>query len=274
MYISLLLGLITLYLYLIMPRIFNRRNFSNFINRDYAHRGFHDNNSEAPENSIKAIRKAVELGYGIEFDVQLSKDDIPVIIHDFNLKRVCGLDEKVENLSYNQLLGLRLFDTDEKIPTLEEVLDVVDGRVPIIVEFKSNRSTDTKVCDISALLLDKYKGDYMIESFNPFPVLWYKKNRPMVIRGQLSSNFLKERKNSYVLDFMLTNLMFSFLNKPDFIAYHHPDKNNLSLNISKYLFRTFTVTYTVKSQLEYDSNKDYFDLLIFEGFVPEKNNNL
>ncbi len=270
MYISLFLGIMTLYLYLIMPRILNKRDFSKFINRDYAHRGLHDNKSAAPENSLKAIRKAVDLGYGIEFDIQLSKDDIPVVFHDFNLKRVCRLDAKVEDLNYSELIELKLFNSSERVPTLTEVLEIVDGKVPIIVEFKSNKNTDTKVCDIAAPLLDEYKGDYMIESFNPFPVLWYKKNRPGVIRGQLSSNFLKERKNSFILDFMLTNLMFNFLNKPDFIAYHHPDKNNLSLFVNKFLFRTLTVTYTVKSQDEYEKNKDFFDLLIFEGFIPKR----
>jgi len=64
--------------------------------------------------------------------------------------------------------------------------------------------------------------------------------------------------------------MFNFLNKPDFIAYHHPDKNNLSLFVNKFLFRTLTVTYTVKSQDEYEKNKDFFDLLIFEGFIPKR----
>jgi len=269
MYISVFLGIITLYLYLIMPRVLNKKDFSKFINRYYAHRGFHDNTTDAPENSLKAIKKAVELGYGIEFDVQLSKDDVPVIFHDFSLKRVCGVDAKVEDLNYSELVKLKLFNSNETIPTLHEVLETVDGKIPIIVEYKSNKNTDAKVCDISAPLLDVYNGNYVIESFNPYLVLWYKKNRPGIIRGQLSSNFLKDRRNSFFLDFMLTNLMFSFMNKPDFIAYYHPDKYNLSLFINKYIFRVFTIAFTVKSQKEMDDNKNFYDLLIFEGFIPK-----
>ena len=85
------------YLAAIMPRIFKRPDYSSLKGYYYAHRGLHDNNSDAPENSMAAFRKAVDAGYGIELDVQLTKDRIPVIFHDDTLKRVCGVDGYVKD---------------------------------------------------------------------------------------------------------------------------------------------------------------------------------
>ena len=79
------------YLYMICPRIFGRPDISGFLGVYYAHRGLFDNRTNAPENSVNAIRKAVEAGYGIEFDIQLTKDDVPVVFHDASLKRMCNV---------------------------------------------------------------------------------------------------------------------------------------------------------------------------------------
>ena len=94
-FIIILLILIGVYLFMITPRMFHKPDRTPFYGVDYAHRGLFDNDSEAPENSLAAIKKAVDAGYGIEFDVQLSKDDIPVVFHDATLKRMCGVEGNV-----------------------------------------------------------------------------------------------------------------------------------------------------------------------------------
>ena len=126
-----------LYLLAVMPRMTNRADPAPFNTRFFAHRGLHDNGSDAPENSMAAFRKAVDAGYGIELDVQLTADLVPVIFHDPDLKRVCGVNRQVRDCTFAQLQEYTLFGSSERIPALEEFLRMVDGRVPLIVEYKS-----------------------------------------------------------------------------------------------------------------------------------------
>ena len=155
-----------LYLLAIMPHMRNRPNLTPFKGRYYAHRGLHNNKTEAPENTLAAFRKAVEAGYGIEMDIQLTKDKVPVVIHDYTLKRVCKKDVRVDSLTLKELRQYTVCKSKEKIPTLAEVLKLVDGRVPLIVEFKVE-ATDLSLCEIAPPMLDQYKGVWCMESFNP-----------------------------------------------------------------------------------------------------------
>ena len=123
-----------LYLLALMPRITGKPDPAPFDTKLFAHRGLHDNLSDAPENSMAAFKKAVDAGYGIELDVQLTKDKIPVIFHDFSLERVCGAPGQVRDYTFEELRRFRLFESDERIPSLEQFLSMVKGRVPLIVE--------------------------------------------------------------------------------------------------------------------------------------------
>jgi glycerophosphoryl diester phosphodiesterase len=269
MFIALIGGLLVLYLYAIKPNPPGKKNIEPFLGRYYAHRGLFDNGSEAPENSINAISQAVEMGYGVEFDVRLTIDKVPVVIHDNSLFRSAGVESLVSELSFRDLRELKLFGSNGRIPTLHEVLQTIDGRVPIIVELKQDVGGDTTICDVVAPILDGYKGDYMVESFNPVLMIWYKKNRPSAIRGQLSTNHLKEGKKDFLLNLSLQYLLFNFMVKPDFIAYNHLYGNNLSLMINRRLFGITTAAYTLKSQKELDMNRTRFDILIFDSFTPK-----
>jgi glycerophosphoryl diester phosphodiesterase len=182
--------LAVLYVLALMPRMRHKPDKAPFQGVLYAHRGLHDNRGDAPENSMKAFEKAVEGGYGIELDVQLSKDKIPVIFHDFTLKRVCGNEGKVCDYTYEELSAFSLYGTKERIPKLEDFLKMVDGRVPLIVELKVEW-TDISVCPLADGILSTYDGAYCIESFNPLALIWYRKNRNRVMRGQLSDAFAR-----------------------------------------------------------------------------------
>lgn len=267
--LGIILMVIILYLIAIMPKMLNRPDLSLFNERHYAHRGFHKEKSIAPENSMAAFRLAIQHGFGIEFDVQLSKDGIPVVFHDFSLKRVCGMDKNVNELTFQELRELTLFNSKERIPHLQEVVDLVNGEVPLIVELKS-KSNDTLVCSVVASILDNYKGVYCIESFNPLVVLWYKKNRPKVIRGQLSTNYLKnDTKQNKIFSFLLQNLLFNFITKPNFISYNYKYHDNFSLVLCKKLYKITTIAYTIPSKIELDNYFKSFDLFIFENFLPD-----
>ena len=102
-----LLVLAVLYLLAIMPHMTKRPDLTPFQGRYYAHRGLHDNAGDAPENTMAAFKKAVDAGYGIEMDIQLTKDRVPVVVHDFHLKRVAGADVRVDSLTLAELQEIR-----------------------------------------------------------------------------------------------------------------------------------------------------------------------
>lgn len=233
----------------------------------YAHRGLFDNESDAPENSMKAFQKAVEAGFGIEMDVQLTKDDVAVVFHDGKLERMCGVEGKVSDYTFEELQKFSLAKSDEKIPLFTEVLKTVNGKVPLIIEYKIE-TTDAKVCEIGNEILKDYKGVYCIESFNPFGVFWYKRYRKDVVRGQLSEDFWKNGSKKSFLYFVMAKLLTNFITRPDFIAYNAKNYKNLSRRICRKLYKNLAVAWTIKSQEQLDEMREYFDLFIFDSFVP------
>lgn len=264
-----ILILAVLYLLMIMPRMAGKPDTATFTKWLYAHRGLHDNRTDAPENSLRAFQKAVEAGFGIEMDIQMTKDHVPVVFHDFTLKRICNADGKIADYTFEELQQFHLCDSDQKIPKFEDVLKLVDGKVPLIVELKIE-ALDTSICPAGDKLLSAYKGMYCIESFNPLGVFWYRRHRKEIVRGQLSDAFLKEGEYRGVLYFLLQNLVFNFLTKPDFIAYHHKYPEILSRRICRGLYHNTAAAWTIKSQKELDAARKNFDIFIFDSFMPEK----
>lgn len=261
--------IIILYLLAIMPRLRNKPDMSTIMGVHYAHRGLHKDKNIAPENSMAAFQLAVENNFGIEFDVQLSKDNIPVVFHDFTLNRLCGVDKKVRDLTFDELRMLTLYDSDQFIPHLSEVLDLINGQVPLIIEYKLP-GNNTKVCEIGDEILRNYEGVYCIESFNPLALSWYKKNRPEVVRGQLSTKFTGKKGGapSKLLNFALQNLLLNFLSKPDFIAFDYKHSGMFSFSLARSLFKVPTVAYTLTLNEHIVDNSKKFDLFIFENFIP------
>lgn len=270
-FIFLLVLFIAVYLYLIMPKILNKQDLSPFMGRYYAHRGLHQEKNISPENSLAAFQLAVDHHYGIELDVHLTKDHIPIVFHDDNLKRVCGLNRQVNEMNFDELRTLTLYDSNEKIPHLQEVLDLVNGKVPLIVELKAYKNVALS-CEIISSYLDQYKGIYCIESFNPMAVLWYKRNRPGVVRGQLATRriYSKPSLRGKILNFTLRNLMYNYLTKPDFIAYDQRFSHLISYNLCKTLYNPLTIAYTIQSQDVLNKKHNKFDLFIFDNFIPKE----
>lgn len=256
--------LAVIYLFLVAPRMFRKPDRTPLMDVHYAHRGLFDNDSDAPENSLNAIRKAVEAGYGIEFDIQLSKDDVPIVFHDASLKRMCGVDGRIWDYTLEELQKMKLADSDQTIPTLEQVLEVVDGKVPLIIEYKMDR-VDTRVCELGNAILEKYDGVYCIESFHPFAVKWYRDHRSDVIRGQLSQDFSKTDYKG-IQYWAMTHLLLNFLTRPDFIAYNHKDADIFSRRLCAQL-GALSVAWTIKNRGQYENAKPHFDLVIFDSFI-------
>lgn len=252
-----------------MPRITKKMEFDAFKGKFYAHRGLHNNEKGIPENSMSAFEKAIDKNYGIELDVQITKDDIAVVFHDEMLNRVCNQKGKLRDYTYDELCEFQLFNSMEKIPKLVDVLEKVDGKVPLIVEIKMY-NLNKKVCVMTNNALNDYKGTYCIESFNPLALRWYKYHCPHVVRGQLSSALNREQGKKNPLLFMIEHLLTNVVARPDFISYNHLYKNRLNRILCKKIFGSLSVTWTIKSKLELEKAIKDFDIFIFEGFIPEK----
>ncbi len=265
-----IVALCLVYMWLIMPNLHWKKEKDELGQWFYAHRGLHDNDSGVPENSMAAFRRAVEAGYGMELDIQLCKDKIPVVFHDFTLKRICGVQGRVCDYTYEELQGFSLCGSEEKIPAFEQVLELVQGRVPLIVEFKIP-NMDISLCPIADRLLVNYRGLYCVESFHPLALHWYRTHRPGVVRGQLSDCFMHSKEHRGVGPFIMQNLLLNFYTKPDFIAYNHQYKKGLSRRLCHGFYKNTAVAWTIKDERQLQEAHKYFDIYIFENFIPMRN---
>lgn len=255
--------LIALFLFLIFPSPRRHPARKRMAGRYIAHRGLHD--ATLPENSLAAFRAAIERGYAIEIDIHLTADGELAVFHDDDLKRVCGVDKRVEDCTMAELKALRLKDTEERIPTLAECLALVDGQVPLLIEFKCISMDCAALCRAADTVLSAYKGEYWIQSFYPTVLRWYRKHRPDVCRGQLASAFPKEAFHKQLLGCLL----FNVLARPDFVSYDHTYVGHLCREICT-LLGAFPVGWTFTEQAALNRCKGQFRTYIFEGFVPDE----
>ena len=233
----------------------------------YAHRGLHDDH--LPENSMAAFRAALKKGYGIELDLHLLKDGNLAVIHDHSLLRTAGVDIKIEDLTTEDLSKYHLESTSETIPTFAQVLELFDGKAPMIVELKAIGGNHAALTDKAVSMLKGYRGIYCIESFDPRCIRHLKKCHPHIIRGQLTENFLPAKgKLPLLIRCMMTWQFGNFLLQPDFVAYKFADRKNLGNFLVRKFWGVQGVTWTLKTPQEYDTAVKEGWLPIFEGFEP------
>ena len=234
----------------------------------YAHRGLHDGNVNVPENSMEAFRLAVEKGYGMELDVQLTRDGKLVVHHDGSLLRVCGVDQKILDTDYARL---PLLPDGSRIPLLSEVLSMVNGRAPIIVEVKYYGGA-AKVAKAAHEVLKDYRGAYCVESFDPSAMAYFRKNAPGIVRGQLASGGKRDKAAVNLVSYIaLKYLLVNVLSRPHFVAYSVPEDHTVSMWMMKRVFRPLLACWTVREQQTLDyARKEGYLYPIFELFEPGK----
>lgn len=228
---------------------------------DYAHRGLHGDG--LPENSLAAFDRACDAGFGIELDVQLSSDGTVMVFHDATLVRMTGREGKLCDYPADELRQMRLADTAETIPTLAEVLALVGGRVPLLVELKGE-STNVSLCPKVAALLRDYKGPYCIESFNPLLLGEMKKHLPNALRGMLYTNLCRDQKEVTLRNVLLSAMALNVVAKPDFIAYNNLYRHALPVKITTKLFRAPHFVWTMRGDAERAEARSYNEHAIFE----------
>ena len=217
---------------------------TDFLKRNLiAHRGVH--NSQITENSLPAFVKSVDKNYIIELDIHILTDNTIVVYHDHNLKKLTGVNKVIETLSYTQLSKIKI-NKKYTIPTLEQVIHIVDGKVPILIEIKdvdNNSNLEEELVKI----LDNYKGEFAIQSMNPFVIDWFNKNRKGYAVGLIIFNDLNY------------NIVKRYTRKIDFISVY---KRQLPFKINK-----LVLGWTIRNEKEYKKYKNLCDNLICENIL-------
>lgn len=258
--------LVLILLFLLAPGKSSEAKRAPFLQRNIAHRGLHTKDKKIPENSVAAFENAVKHGYGIELDIQLTKDDKIVVFHDDTLDRVCNIPGAVNSYTYEELCDFRLCGTDQKIPLFTETLRVIDGKVPVVIEFK-NGPKNKLLCERVLPILRSYQGDFCIESFQPYIVAWFRKNAPDILRGQLSAGMGELKQLGFFKAFCLSNVLTNVSTRPHFIAYEKDKKTILVKAAEK--MGAMKAVWTIRDTDRKHHYESQNDMVIFEHYRPK-----
>lgn len=260
-----LVCLVSAYIYVIQGEKLDTVKNSWIIDMPIAHRGL--DNGSVPENSMESFKKAIENNYAIELDVQLTKDKELVVFHDDNLERITGDTRDVKDVEYEELKSLKLENTKETIPTLREVVELVNNKVPLLVEIKDGENAKELAQKTYEIMKD-YKGRYAVQSFNPFILQWFKENASEVIRCQLSCNFIGEQDVGlkWYEKFVLKNLLLNFKSKPHVIAYDVNVVDNISVKLLKNKYPV--ILWTIENEEQMKTAYEKADNIIFDNILP------
>ena len=261
------LSLISIFCISILFWIKKEINVAWIRNCYFAHRGLF--NERIPENSIKAFENAIKNDFAIELDIQFTKDKKIIVFHDYTLERLTGDKRNISDLTYEEIQKLNLLNTNEKVPLLEEVLELVDGKVHILIEIK-NCNDVIHLGSKTAKLLENYTGKYAIQSFDPCVLKWYKKNNKNVLVGQLIGSYKGAEKFSHCKDVVVDFKKFFLEYKMDFLSIDSYNIKSLSVKTFRF-FRIPILSWTIRSESELKEIKEFVDGFIFDSFIPEKN---
>lgn len=239
--------------------------------RPIAHRGFHDNRAGRIENTLAAAEAAIAHKFAIECDLQLSIDGAVVVFHDDTLDRLTVASGAIKAKSLAELRKTRFRDGDAAIPTLEELLDLVDGRVPLVIELKSRFDGNRKLEAAAAKILAGYSGPAVVMSFDPASMIAMRRLAPMLPRGMLADRFRKADWPDLPLPLRLAaaSMVGALAVLPTFVAYNVsalPASPPLAL---RHFFRLPLLTWTVRTEADRAKARAWADQIIFEDFDPD-----
>ncbi len=237
--------------------------------RPIAHRGFHDSAAGRIENTLSAAEAAIGRGFAIECDLQFTADGEAVVFHDSSLDRLTSATGPVRERTLAEVKALAIVGTGDRVPTLADLLDVVDGRVPLVIELKPQIGDKPELEQRTASLLSRYHGPVAVMSFDPRSVRAMRFLAPAVPRGLVAERFdgADSRSLSPLRRLALRHLAHTPLVRPDFIAYDvraHPANAPLLLR----RLGLPLLTWTVRTLAERAVASRYADQIIFEGFDP------
>ncbi len=253
-------------LWLIAPEKSTEKQRTPFWKLNIAHRGLHTKDKTIPENSLPAFVRAEKAGYGIELDVQLSKDGTVMVFHDDTLWRVCGRKGRLRSFCSQQLNKMYLFGTKHTIPSLQQVLEQLEGKAPLVVELKSGKN-NTMLCQKTLELMRTYPGPWCVESFDPRILAWFRHNAPDVLRGQLADSPDSFRQWGPAAGALLGNLLGNCIARPHFVAWGH-GKKTLAVKLCEKM-GAMKLRWTVRPEDCREPLEGEYDGIIFEYETPK-----
>ena len=264
--------LFIVYVLAVLPRRPGKAGAAPFRGLMAAHRGLYEKDQSVPENSLEAFRRAAAYGCGEELDVQLSKDGAVVVFHDDTVDRMTTEKGRVDSFTLAELQAMPLMGTEHRMPLFTDVMAVLDGVSPTIVELKSTPNYQ-ELCEKTLAILRTLKGPYCVESFDPRIVRWFYLHAPDIVRGQLTEAYSYWRKAGLPLwrCLMMHTLCINFLTHPQFIAFgrgHRP----LCMPLGRRL-GTMTVFWTERPDSDHELLAKRYDCRIFEHYRPETHYN-
>jgi len=246
----------------LLPMKLNKQHW--LLSRPIAHRGLHD--EQAPENTLAAFQKAIDKGHPIELDIQILQDGAIVVFHDNDLCRLCETDIPLEFINLKDLRKFKVNKSDENIPTLEETLNFINNQVPVLIEIKNEKTSNNILHTETLKILKKYKGDYAIQSFNPFTVRYFLKHLPSTPVGLLSGS-MADVEISFLKKMYLKNIIDSYIHRPAFIAYEWSHLSSISNTVMKKIFKMPFIAWTISNEEQKKSIKNKASNYIFENTI-------
>jgi len=241
------------------------------IARPIAHRGLHDAANGIIENTAAAVRAAIAGGYGIEVDVQVSADGEAMVHHDDVLGRLTEGEGRLDGLTAAQLRQVRFRGCDERMMTLSELCELVEGRVTMLIELKSRFDGDSRLPARTAEILAKYCGPVAPMSFDPTQLAQIRQKAPGLVRGIVAAKYRPHPYWDMMPAWMrhgMGYLLTAVTSRPQFVAYSVADLPALAPLVARHVFGLPLLTWAVRTEAERQCAVRWADQMIFEGFRP------
>lgn len=246
--------ILLLYILCVLPNVSGKARVEGL----YTHRGLYLQDQSVPENSLAAFKAAKDANLGIELDLQLSADGIVYVFHDHNLTRLFKQDRIFSTLNSDEIDTLSL--NGHGVVRFEALLQLIQGKVPLIIEFKSEKKFNKQLPEKAMELLKDYPGSIAVESFDPRVLIWFKKHHPELVRGQLVMRL--QDYQSKLIGILISTYISNLWTKPDFMAVEcHISEKQLSFSIFK-RFKGNSVGWTITPETL--AQKSMYDAIIFE----------
>lgn len=244
--------------------------------RPIAHRGLHARDNGIVENTLSAARAAIERGFSIECDVQLTRDEEAAVFHDWTTERLTTRRGNVSKLNLTDLAALALKDTTNGIPTLSALLDAIAGRTPLIIEIKSHFDGDWRLAERVGILIASYEGPVAIKSFDPYVIAHLRENAERLGTDRRPLGIVAEARydqgERHQLPQAIRESLAAFLHypqtRPDFLSWRVDDLPHAIPFLLRTQLDTPVIAWTVRGEEQWVRAAKWADQIVFEGFVP------